>query len=87
MFPVHIQRVCIGCKNPTENCADSFDGSIKARCGTMCWEKWKAQSLYESQLGERRRSMNFTGVITSAKSRDKFFGMSAVTVMRARIVE
>ena len=31
--------------------------------------------------------MNFTGVFTSAKSRDKFFGMSAVTVMQARIVE
>ena len=46
----------------------------------MCREKWKAQSLYERQHGERRNGINQTGVITSAKSRDKFFSMSAVTV-------
>ena len=71
MFSVHIPRVCIGCKNPAEDCADSFNGSIKVRRGTMRREKRKTQSLYERQHEEMRNGISQAGVITYAKCSDK----------------
>ena len=72
MLPIHIQRVCIGYQNQIENCADSFDGSVKARGSTMRWEKRKAESIYEMQHDARRNGVNQAGIITCAKCGGKF---------------